>query len=112
MSLDQFAWLVQMIHHHRFRIDAEGMVDRGQKLARMNGAVMQVEGLCPLPFCGKTIKVSLLKVNDLTAAVLAGDGQTRFAAAEGAGNFSQGLLGAVVGLAQVSQDDMLKVAML
>ena len=42
---------------------------------------------------------TLLEVNDLSAAVLVGNGQTRFATGEGFGNFIKHFLGGVIGFA-------------
>src|SRR5271166_5839877 len=37
LGLDQFTRLVEMVQHHGGRVDAEGVVDRGEQLAWMNG---------------------------------------------------------------------------
>jgi hypothetical protein len=54
----------------------------------------------------------LLKVNDFSAAVLAGDGQARFATGQYLGDFGEHFLRGIIGLAQMCQDDVFKALML
>jgi hypothetical protein len=50
-------------------------------------------------FFGEQNERVLLEVNDLSAAVLAGDGQARFAAGQRFGDFGEHFLRGVIGLA-------------
>ncbi len=68
-------------------------------IIRKRLVLFEIERLAlkPMRFFGKQNGRTLLEINDLSAAVLAGDGQTRFTKGKGFGNFFQYFLRGIVG---------------